>query len=311
MTEPSNNSPDVNPVKVIFLTLITVLIGFVIIGSLVVGPLVALPFFDGTITEFMEALQNIPSHPELKIPLFIMQGCATFIGLIIGPALLLLTLQRPVTEFFKNDHLAIKPVVLTLLTVVVFVGVNSFFIDWNSNLTLPEFLKGFEEWAREKKNMAEKITTFLTNFETTGQFLLALFVIAVLPGIGEELVFRGLLQKEFMKAGVNAHVSIWVAAILFSTMHMQFFGFVPRMFLGALFGYLYYWSGSLSLAMFAHFVNNALSVTALYFYKQGVLEYDLESTEALPWQVIAISAGLTTAALSAFYKHYSGKSLYS
>jgi membrane protease YdiL (CAAX protease family) len=256
-----------------------------------------------------EALQNPTTHPEIKIPLYIMQGCATFMGLIVGPSLLLLALRRSVTDFFKDRQFDFKPVVLTILTVIIFVGVNSFFIEWNSNLTLPDFLKDFEEWAREKEDMAEKVTTFLTNFESTGQLLLALFVIAVLPGIGEELVFRGLLQKEFIKSGANVHVSIWVAAILFSTMHMQFFGFVPRMFLGALFGYLYYWSGSLSLAMFAHFVNNAVSVIALYFYQQGAFEYDLESTESLPWQMVALSAGLTTILLTAFKKHYSDKQL--
>ncbi len=309
MTDPLiRNSPDTHPLLVIFLTLVTVLIGFGIVGPLV-GIMVAIPFYDGSLTELVEAIQNPTAHPEIKIPLYIMQGCATFVGLIVGPSLLLLAIRRSVTDFFKQDQFDIKPILLIILTVVVFVGVNSFFIEWNSNITFPESLKGLEEWAREKEDFAEKVTTFLTNFETTGQLLLALFVIAVLPGIGEELVFRGLLQKEFIKSGVNVHVSIWLAAILFSTMHMQFFGFVPRMFLGALFGYLYHWSGSLSLAMFAHFVNNAASVTALYFYQQGAFEYDLESTEALPWQMVAISAGLTTFLLTAFYRHYSNKQL--
>ncbi len=302
------NSPDTHPLLVIFLALITVLIGFMIVGPLV-GILVAMPFYDGNLMELVEAVQNPTAHPEIKIPLYIMQGCATFVGLILGPSLLLLAIRRSVTDFFKGDQFDFKPIVLIILSVIVFVGVNSFFIEWNSNLTLPEALKGLEKWAREKEDMAEKVTTFLTNFESTGQLLLAIFVIAVLPGIGEELVFRGLLQKEFIKAGGNVHVSIWVAAILFSTMHMQFFGFVPRMFLGALFGYLYYWSGSLSLAMFAHFVNNAASVTALYFYQQGAFEYDLESTESLPWQIVVLSAGLTTILLTAFYKHYSDKQL--
>ena len=303
-----SNSPDVNPIKVIFLTLITVLLGFVIVGPLV-GALVAMPFYDGGLMDMLEALQNPPAHPEIKIALYIMQGCATFVGLIVGPALLLLAFRRSVKDFFQHDQFDFRAILLVLLTVIVFVGLNSFFIEWNASLTLPEFLKGFEDWAREKENAAEVITTFLTKFDSIGQLLLAFFVIAVLPGIGEELVFRGLLQKEFIKSGANVHVSIWVAAILFSTMHMQFFGFVPRMFLGALFGYLYYWSGSLSLAMFAHFVNNAASVLALYFYQQGAFEFDVESTESLPWQMVALSAGLTTLLLTTFYKHYSDKQL--
>lgn len=303
-----SNTPDVSPVKVIFLTLITVLLGFVIIGPLI-GVMVAMPFFDGNFMDLVAAVQDPPAHPEVKVPLYIMQGCATFVGLIVGPVLLLLAFRRSVNDFFRNDHFSIKPIILTILMVIVFVGVNSFFIEWNAGLTLPESLKGFEDWAREKEDAAGVITTFLTNFESVGQLLLAIFVIAVLPGIGEELVFRGLLQKEFIKAGTNVHVSIWLAAILFSTMHMQFFGFVPRMFLGALFGYLYYWSGSLSLAMLAHFVNNGVSIVALYFYQQGAFEFDMESTESLPWQMVALSAGLTTILLTAFHKHYSDKQL--
>ncbi len=302
------NSQDTPPLKVIFLTLLTVFVGFIIVGPLV-GAMVAIPFFDGNFKDLISAIQNPTAHPEIKIPLYIMQGCATFVGLIAGPSLLLLAFRRTVTDFFKADQFNFKIILLTIVTVVVFVGVNSYFIEWNAGLTLPESLKGFEDWAREKENAALEITTFLTNFESTGQLLLAIFVIAVLPGIGEELVFRGLLQKEFIKAGGNPHVSIWVAAILFSTMHMQFFGFVPRMFLGALFGYLYYWSGSLSLAMLAHFINNGVSVVALYFYQQGAFEYDVESTESMPWQIIAISAGLTITALSAFKKYYSDKTI--
>jgi membrane protease YdiL (CAAX protease family) len=307
MTESSmTNSPEAHPLKVILLTLLTVLIGFVIVGPLV-GVMVTMPFFDGNMMDLVEAIQNPTAHPEIKIPLYIMQGCATCVGLIVGPSILLMAFRRSIIDFFKSDQFDLKSVVLTILTVIVFIGVNSFFIEWNSNLSLPESLKGFEEWAREKEDAATTITTFLTHFDSVAQVFLALFVIAVLPGIGEELVFRGLLQKEFIKASGNVHLSIWVAAILFSTMHMQFFGFVPRMFLGALFGYLYYWSGSLSLAMLAHFINNGISVVALYFYQQGAFNFDLESAESLPWQMVAFSAGLTLLLLTAFKKYYSDK----
>jgi membrane protease YdiL (CAAX protease family) len=307
MTESSmTNSPEAHPLKVILLTLLTVLIGFVIVGPLV-GVMVAMPFFDGNMMDLVEAIQNPTAHPEIKIPLYIMQGCATFVGLIVGPSILLMAFRRSIIDFFKGDQFDLKSVVLNNLIVIVFIGVISFFIEWNSNLSLPESLKGFEEWAREKEDAATTITTFLTHFDSVAQVFLALFVIAVLPGIGEELVFRGLLQKEFIKASGNVHLSIWVAAILFSTMHMQFFGFVPRMFLGALFGYLYYWSGSLSLAMLAHFINNGISVVALYFYQQGAFNFDLESAESLPWQMVAFSAGLTLLLLTAFKKYYSDK----
>ncbi len=112
MTETSiSNSPDVNPIKVIFLTLLTVLLGFVIVGPLV-GAMVAMPFYDGNFMDLAEALQNPTAHPEIKTPLYIMQGRATFVGLIVGPSLLLLAFRRSAFDFFKNDQFDLKPIVL-------------------------------------------------------------------------------------------------------------------------------------------------------------------------------------------------------
>jgi uncharacterized protein len=106
------------------------------------------------------------------------------------------------------------------------------------------------------------------------------------------------------KATKNIHVSIWFAAILFSAIHFQFFGFVPRMLLGALFGYIYYWSGNLTLAILAHFVNNGVSVLALYLHQQGAFDFDMESPEAAPVQVVMFAAVVTAGLLYYFYKHF-------
>src|SRR5690606_36025116 len=103
----------------------------------------------------------------------------------------------------------------------------SIFIEWNADLDLPDFLQGFERLAKEREEYARTITTFLTQFDSTGQFVLAFVVIAILPAIGEELVFRGLIQRELIRGNVNVHVAIWFAAFLFSAIHMQFYGLVP------------------------------------------------------------------------------------
>ncbi len=136
-----------------------------------------------------------------------------------------------------------------------------------------------------------------------GELIIALFVIAVLPAIGEELVFRGLIQNELKRLTQNVHVAIWVSALLFSAFHLQFFGFVPRLLLGALFGYLYYWSGNLSMAVLAHFTNNAVAVFSLYYYQQGTLEYNAESTEAFPLSVI-LTSGVFTSLLLLYFRNF-------
>lgn len=286
-----------------FLVIVSaVFLGFYIVGPLI-GFVLSLPFFPGTIEDYMEAVQHIADHPEIKTPLFIMQGCATIVGLIVVPALLLNAEGKKLGVFFHDSGFKILPIAITVLVVVVFSVVNSVVIEWNASVNFPEFLKGFETWARKSEDDAKIITEFLTKFDTPLQFAVALFVVAVLPAIGEEIIFRGLIQNLFYRSTSNIHLSIWISAILFSAIHIQFFGFIPRMLLGAMFGYLYYWSGSLRLAILAHFVNNAFSVIALYFYQLGYFDLDLDKAVA-PWPAVTFSGVVTVILLYSFRKYY-------
>ncbi|HPH46026.1 MAG TPA: CPBP family intramembrane metalloprotease, partial [Chryseolinea sp.] len=143
----------------------------------------------------------------------------------------------------------------------------------------------------------------------TAQIVVAFIVIAILPAIGEELVFRGIIQKELFRGTKNSHLSIWIAAAIFSAIHLQFYGFVPRMLLGVLFGYLYHWSGNLTLSMLAHFVNNGFTVVALYLHQQKIIDIDIENTESVPWQGVLFSAIFTAVLLYTFRKYYQQKNL--
>ena len=163
-----------------------------------------------------------------------------------------------------------------------FMVANSILIEWNKEMVLPEFLGGFEKWAQSKEAQLEKLTEYLTQFGSFSNFLLAFFVIAIVPAIGEELLFRGLVQNLLMKAFGNYHVAIWLAAILFGVFHFQFYGVLPRIMLGALFGYIYVWSGRLSLAMVGHFLNNGLTLTLLYMSQIGWVDFDPSTMEESP-----------------------------
>jgi hypothetical protein len=98
-----------------------------------------------------------------------------------------------------------------------------------------------------------------------------------LPAIGEELLFRGVLQKLIQKMTGSSHWAIWITATLFSALHLQFFGFLPRLLLGALFGYLLEWTGTLWLPILAHFINNASGVIVFFITGEG-LESDKPDT---------------------------------
>ena len=302
-----NSISDRSPWISVLLIFLTSMAGFIIIGPLI-GMLVAMPFIEGSITDFILNVSDPIDHPEVKTPLFILQGCATFFGLIVVPALYLSSIEKKNPFQLVNQ----KPVyglmmLITAGVVIFFMATNSIFIEWNANITLPESLKAFERWAREKEDMAMQITTFLTKFDSIGEFILAFVVIAILPGIGEELVFRGLLQPELHRATKNIHLAIWISAIMFSAIHMQFFGFLPRVLLGALFGYLYYWSGDLRISMFAHFINNGFSVLMMYLYQLGVVDMDLETPEAAPWSVVVGFTILTFGLLVYLKKFYEAR----
>jgi hypothetical protein len=276
--------------------------GFIIIGPML-GFLFAMPFINGGLVEFIPKLSDPLSYPEVKTPLFIIQGSATLFGLVLFPALYYWAVEK------RNPFKDIKPfpplaVGLVLIIMIGFIVVDSVIIEWNTSLVFPEFLKNFETWARDYETRAGEITKFLTTFDNFGAFVFGFIVIAILPGIGEELVFRGLLQPILHRATNNIHVAIWFSAILFSAIHMQFFGFVPRMLLGALFGYLYYWSDNLAVPMVAHFLNNGFSVIGLYLYQQGKITTDIEATNAAPWPVILVSAIITALLLVQFKKFF-------
>ncbi len=282
------------------LILLMMFAGFVVVGPLI-GFFVALPFIEGSALDFITNVGDPVSHPEIKTPLFIIQACATLFGLILGPALYWFAIEKQnVLSLLKKGTSPIAFIIVGII-MISFMVVNSVFIEWNANLHFPEFLNDFEQWARSRETYAEEITTFLTSFSSFGEFLFAFFIIAVLPGIGEELVFRGLLQPQLQRATGNAHIAIWISAVLFSTIHMQFFGFVPRVLLGALFGYLYLWSGNLLIPMFAHFMNNGFSVLMLYLRQLGIIDIDIETTEAAPWTAV-ISFAIITFGLLAYLK---------
>jgi len=188
------------------------------------------------------------------------------------------------------------PVILVLLSTFFFMILNSGVIEWNKSMNFPEFMNSFETWAFNKEKELEKITIFLVSFANNWEFLFGILSIALIPGICEEYLFRGVLQKNFYLISKNIHIAVWLSAFLFSALHLQFYGFFPRMLLGVLFGYIYYWSGSILYPMIAHIFNNFFSLTIFYLSQKGLLnenfEVSVNSSPKIPMVLIIISAVL-------------------
>lgn len=225
------------------------------------------------------------------------------LGTFLVPALAYwYTIERRTWQQFNQQPLpTVQGLGLVPLLVIAFIPFNAFVIEWNQNLHLPETLAPVEEWMRSKEKELEGITKYLTNFTTTGQLLIALLVVAVIPGIGEEVLFRGILQRNFSTWTRNAHVGIWLSAALFSAIHVQFLGFFPRMLLGALFGYLYLWSGNIWVPMLAHFINNGFTVLMVFLHQQKLITVDIDKAESVPI-LGALVSGMITVGLLAYFK---------
>ncbi|NJN24522.1 MAG: CPBP family intramembrane metalloprotease [Cyclobacteriaceae bacterium] len=289
--------------------LVIALLGITIGGIFLIGQVlafVAAIMISGlSLTELMNVLANPTAYPEQRMMILIVQGVSSVGGFVIAPLIFYYTL---VGNHIFRDFIQLPPNIIPTLVVAVvmvfsFMVVNTIFIEWNANIELPGFMAGFEQWAKNLESSMEVLTSYLTDFESTQYFFLAIFIIAVIPGIGEELLFRGLLQNLLRRIFKNDHVAVWVAAIIFSAIHFQFYGFVPRMLLGALFGYLYLWTNNLLVPMVAHFLNNGFSLFALYVYKKGLTDIDVESTEALPTVYIIFFSALFAVSLF-YFKNY-------
>lgn len=153
----------------------------------------------------------------------------------------------------------------------------NFVISWNEGIHLPEALAGVEAWFRASEDSAMAVTNMIMNIEGIWQLIITIIVVGVLTGIGEELTFRGIIQQLFVDGGKNRYVAVWLTAIIFSAIHFQFFGFVPRVLLGALFGYMFIWSGSIWLPIIAHIFNNSVALLSKYLADRGAIGNEYET----------------------------------
>lgn len=131
---------------------------------------------------------------------------------------------------------------------------------WNEMLTLPSLLAPIEEWMRMQETLAEEMVAQFFVEKGWWSFVQNVFVIAIMAGLSEEVFFRGVVQRIIERSSSNPHLAIWGAAILFSAIHMQFFSFLPRMFLGAYLGYLLLWTRTLWVPIIVHAANNMILV---------------------------------------------------
>ena len=243
---------------------------------------VAIPVFG------LDSLMNLPTindidNPESLRILKYFQVVQSFGLFIIPPLIIGWLFSEKISEYlYLNKSFTGLSVVLAISVTILALPFINFTGELNSRMLLPEWLFGMERWMKNAEENAALLTEAFLKVETTQGLLFNLFMIALLPAIGEELLFRGVIQKIFTGWTRSHHWGIWITAILFSALHIQFYGFIPRMLLGVLFGYLLIWSGSIWLPVIAHFVNNGFAVMAIFLIDKNLLDPAVENIGGTP-----------------------------
>lgn len=197
------------------------------------------------------------------------------IGLFIVPALIFPRLMKyEVPPFYVLDRRPpFKLLLFAIVTMALIFPLMNLIHYWNVHIDLPDSMQSIED------TLAAAEESAAMRFEVLQRgggmaFALNVLLVCILPAIGEELVFRGMVLKQLMKSFKNIHVAIWVGAFLFSAMHFQFYGFFPRMLYGALFGYFFIWTGTLWVPIVVHFLNNLATLTGNYLMANETLAED-------------------------------------
>lgn len=163
----------------------------------------------------------------------------------------------------------------------------SFLSQWNRGMELPASLSGVEQVLRSMEDAALETTDLLLSGKSIGSLVLNLVVVAGFAAVAEEMFFRGALQQFIQEKFPNGHAAVWIGAMVFSLVHFQFYGFLPRLLLGGLLGYLFLYTRNLWIPILFHFINNALIVIMHYFWGGSEWIQRLAEMPVNGWFVLA------------------------
>jgi len=272
----------------------------VVIAGLLIAQVFAMIIFlagGGTLADMMS-----PGEEHINL-LKITQICASIITFVL-PAVVFSYLKRNhLTQYHSFKFpIGLGFLGLTILSVFVFFPAMTQSYLWNQAVELPSFLSGLEELLKSLEEQAATLTESFLQMDNIGDLLLNLFMVGVVAGFSEEILFRGTIQKFLGEWSGNHHLAIIVTGFFFSLFHMQFYGLLPRWLLGILFGYLFFWSKNIWLPIIAHTVFNSSQVLAYYFSQMGAIDVNVDEVETMPLIAVLISVVLTTIVMYLFYQ---------
>jgi membrane protease YdiL (CAAX protease family) len=244
-------------------------------------------------------------NPNTVFFLKILQAISVILIFILPAVLIAVFWTRPKFSYLGlNNKPHSKTLLLAGLGILCAMPVINWLAEMNQHMHLPEAFAGVEEWMKRSEDKATELTEAFTKGTSVGTLIINLFVIAFMAALSEEIFFRGILQKVAIECFRNKHVGIWFGAIIFSAFHMQFFGFFPRMLMGAYLGYLFLWSGSLWPGILAHFMNNGMAVFLIWLANRGVISVEADKLGIRESEMIYViaSAGMVIISLLLVYR---------
>ena len=241
-----------------------------------IGVASSLVFFPIGLSDMLGGLDI--NNPDL-IPVLKNLQIWQSIGIFVVPSYIIAWLASQNPMKFLGLARQINPMGILWVIIILMVSMPAMnqLIIWNEGMSLPGFMEGIEEWMKEREDTAAELTTSFLSADNIWGFAVNILMVAIIPAFGEEFFFRGVLQKLFGKWFKNTHLAVILASVLFSALHFQFFGFLPRLVLGLIFGYLFVWSGNLWYPILAHLFNNLLPVVVFYIKGEEAMEGQLET----------------------------------
>jgi membrane protease YdiL (CAAX protease family) len=196
-----------------------------------------------------------------------------------------------------------EKVVFAVLVFIISYVFVSFLSQWNKGMELPASMREVEQVMRSMEDAALKTTGLLLSGKTIGSLILNLVVLAGFAALSEEIFFRGALQQFIQEKFTNGHIAVWITALVFSLVHFQFYGFLPRLLLGGLLGYLFLYTRNLWIPILFHFINNALIVVLHYFWGDSEWMRRIEEMPVNGWFALAaVASALCTVLLFWIYR---------
>jgi uncharacterized protein len=264
-----------------------ILIAFAVAG-LVFASLLGVQIWQQMTGKGLDAMEKGMSDPSNSDVMKIIQAVTAIIGFFV-PTILTAALlnKRPITLLgFSARNISMSQVVVVLLLIGASLMVATSLSYLTNSTPIPGAWKiRFDKMEQEYNSQVSAIISL----KNSKEYILALIIMAFLPALCEETLFRGGLQNFLSRGTGNPWFSIMVVSVLFSLAHFSFYGFLSRFFLGIVLGAIFHYSGKLWLSIVAHFINNALAITLLYIYTQQgkPMQEAMKQDAASFWGILA------------------------